>query len=608
MSAEWELRVCERDLTRIGSFCVSRDVDALVTGLGFAADTVSTDVEQFSLQETQNDVGGGQLVLPIAATANDWMVEHRLLLLYVRGEFVTGAMIGGADDNLLQVDAADNKAAYRLLHLNQLLNEWRVDPARGMGQRPPGDDRMLDSSDPQYPFIMVTEWALWVSPDELMSVTAAQTGWELTPLGDGFGENTAAGETNPADDAQMVGPPGFSATPDPAPDSGYRYVRGDESTDGGAFRAFIVGDDGYGQVRIDGTNEVDQLVTQFGRASTVEVELSPGARTFWSPLVQSEDPDNPGNGLGPTAFAFALAPRLQNDQVGTAVVVSSSSWKMWNNVTSTPGYTVGGMGVLLHNEGTARSETAVDAVLVLTRDFDADNDSAGDGWEGPVVRSTKSGTSVGTFFMKELGEDACDVLVAVVDGVLTWRLFPKNGRGQTVAFALAPGVNIGGKNGGLTITRDEAKMTAALVRGHSTFREASVPPAAGHPRIEALLQLGAAQTDPEIDTIVAAQLNVFGRTQEKVAVGVATGRQTPDDEMPGLAYWVGDTINVPTTRELEPAAARIIAMTVEKLPSGQLGFTPEFGDLIVAPRARPAQTLAKLAPGVRSRVAAPPSL
>lgn len=599
MAAEWEFRVCLRDLTRIGSFCITEDIDELVSGLGFDPGTVSDDLDAITLKESKNDVSSGTATLPLDSPANDWMIEDRLLLLYVRGTFVTGALIGVADDDLLLDEKQRGRfAAYGITHLNDLLSEPIVYNLPGVGLLPPGDDRNLDSSDPHY------DASAWDTPDELMTITAAQLSWILTPFANGFGGDTSTGETPAGDLAQAVGPPGFTADPDPPPQNGVRYLRspatvedGAVSIPGGSYRGFVVGDDNYGPPRIDGTNVIDQQITQFGNASTFDLELTEGIHIFWMPLRQSEDPDNPGSGLGPTAGGFALCPRLQNDQVGTPVIVSDSTWKIWDDTSTTPGFNLGQMAAVLLFEAVARG-----AALEIVQDFDGTNDSDGNPWPGVVIRSTKAGTSLATFFGKELGEDSCDYRMTVVDEALTWRLWPK-GRDTSVDVELVPGENIGG----LTINRARTEVTAALCRAHDRFYEVAIEPAAGHPRKEKLLQVGAAQTEAEVIGIATPQLDLFGRIREKLSITHVTGRQTPNAEMPGLAYWVLSKFLVPVARDFSTGEVEVISETVTKLDSGQLAFTAEFGDVVVPPEGRPGLALSKLAPGLRSRTSSRPS-
>jgi hypothetical protein len=125
-------------------------------------------------------------------------------------------------------------------------------------------------------------------------------------------------------------------------------------------------------------------------------------------------------------------------------------------------------------------------------------------------------------------------------------------------------------------------------------------------RREALLGLGAVQSEAEVVRVAAEQLGWFGDPRTEITADLAP---VDDSDTPYLAFGVGDFVTVPDIDGL-PAVERVIGLTVTEDEHGTVTFAPELKDRILTDMERWQRNLDKMAAGTvagNSAVATPVS-
>lgn len=572
----WAITITERDGTLVGAM----DADDTAGDAPFTA---------ANGQDALFDVAVGEITFPLAkATQNGWMVEDRFLHLYARDQLVTSYVVSVPEETLISLDAEQGETAtYDLFHLNALLNEGIVAPARGFDSQPHGPDRIFDSSDPAY------DDSGWDAVDVLGTVEDAQSEYTVTPYAVGSDNQ---GFPAPAG-ADVIGPPGYGWTDD-AP-TGRCYFRKDFTvTDSGLYGFWSNGDNAH-ESRIDGVTIIP-FTEGFGEAAFTRVYLTAGEHTFWAVV---ENGGIPG-AEGPCTYAMSLWSIDLADNLIAQILQTDSTWKVESFPSTPPGFTITKIVRITLDEAQNRGACQ----FIGPGDYTDSVDSAGTTLTETYDVSTKTNTPLGSFYLREMGETYADfrVMFNEVDGGTLLDVWIKGDRGDDTAVELERGVNIG------YLTRNKAPTlaTAFAVTWHEGYRYVNTTPVSGHPIKEAPLSLGAARTTVEVDRVAGGQLAQFGRIRGKYTVSHLTNPDTPDAEYPGLAYWTGDRVTIPTDTAMTPSLIRVIAMTWEFV-DGQLKFTPELGDLVLPVDTRTPLAVRRLAPaslGGQSRVAQPVGL
>lgn len=547
---DWSLVVAERDATPVDTFT--------------AGDLPEDAPAQVFRGQESFEGGVGTIGLPLtSAKLSMFDTPNRFLHVKAGSETLTTFIIGVPDDVVRsESEEVDETATYRLRHLLHLLDEGRVLPAVPFGASPPGYDRLFDSSDPAY------DDSAWDDVADYGTLDTLQPDWPLTPFAGGFTSLSSV---------HVVGPNGSTLGGDPPAPGWYLYRRRVTLADPIRARLRTTGDDAH-KFRVDGV-EVTPLVVQFGEAATWDGDLSATEHTFWAAVHQSEDPDNPGDGLGPSAFVFQAVPLDLADNEGEPVVVSDSDWKvLYIGDDPPPGFTIGRIAEIVLGQAQALGYMLD---VTLAEDI-ATNDSNGDPWGETWDLTTKAGhTSIGTFFLKELAHLVECKMTALEEGGALWELFPVGGRGSADAFDLSVIT-------GFTIDREDMAASGLVVESHDRLLFREVSPPAGQPKVMGSLTVGSDYDDGQAYRDADAELAKFGRVQEHLAI--------TDHEADG-SYWVADSGDGPTDRGMTPGTLRVVSMTMGFDGNGELDLTPEFGDLIVPLGVRSSLALGKLAPG-----------
>lgn len=564
---DWQLKVTNAATTAYGSW-TSEDT---------AADA---PILAFSGQDAIADITAGAVTLPLLDTANDLLAVDRLLHLYERGTLATSFVVKAA--NLLVVAAqeeAGETRTWQLESLYSMLAEAAVEPPGGVTPRPGAPDRIFDSSDPAH------DGTGFTTAREYGSLNDATLNYPVIPYGYGI--------TN-RDTVKVIGPNGYSWGDD-AP-FGRCYFE-DEGHDYGAGAYFIMRGtwDNGGELRDNGAT-IQSWNVGFGQAFEVPKMFLAGVHKLWS-VVE--------NNTGPCTFALEVLEVDAADNVIGLEHYTSNAWKVAEFPAEPPGFTVPQIARVVLEE-----KQALGFLTNIIPSFTDSHFSDGTPATNTYAISTKTSTVVSSFFLKELAETYADFRMRYVEGVgVVLDMYPKDGRGQVADVALARGVNIGQ----LSIEQQAAQATDALIEWNDAqqraYNRGSVGPEAGHRRKELPLSLGAQRSAEEMARVAGVQLAKFGRLRKKIQITHVTTTETPDSEMPGVSYWVGDTITVPTDIDLTPGLIRVIAMTFElDAQTGMMRYTPELGDPIMPASLRSLQTLRSMARGTiggQARVVGP---
>lgn len=566
---EWEIVVIDRANTNTFA-----DIES-------TSSAASWPLVAFNGQDPLSDVGVGVITFPLNFPFfGDPLEEDMLLLFYVRGTPVVQMKLGPADLTLVGRNGEqDEVQEWRLETLFGILNEGLVDPPGGASSLPASADRIFDWSDP------ARDNSDFTVPYVLGSVSDAQTNYAVTPYAIG----ASGTDMEFPGSVSVIGPAGFGWTADAPSGRIYGYI--DHTFAGGYYRVNGTGDNGI-EVRVDG-KVIQPFTIGFGTAFHVpKFPITTGSHRV-AFVIENGGADPLHEGPCTAAIEFVLADAGDN---GTLELATSSSWRIMEFPANPPGFTVGEILNTVITENQAHGQ-----LLDITATFTDSNDTAGTPWADTWDVSTKSTGSLGSFFLKELSETYCDFRMRFddTDGLLI-DAWVKDGRGTLTAVTLTRGVNIGQLRVDGSPTLATAFTVTDNIGGDLGYQEVSVTPVAGHPRKQQGLSLGAAHTAEEVTRVATQQLDLFGRKRGMTTVTHLTNQSTVDSEMPGLAYWTGDRITIPTDIALTPASVRVIAMTWQlDRTTGQFVFTPQLGDLVIPPEARAGQTLKKLAaPGL----------
>lgn len=332
-----------------------------------------------------------------------------------------------------------------------------------------------------------------------------------------------------------------------------------------------------------------------------EIDISPGRHVLAVKMENGIDPEGDYQ-MNPGALLFSAYVRhgSEPEEFGP-IVHSDSSWRCLPYAVTEPGMTPG--EVLLHCIGEAQARGAL---LGVTVGFSDRLDSEGNPW--PVVGdiSTKVGTDVFTF-LRELSATYVDFWMEPAS--LTLHMWIQDGRGANQNVTLhVPTVATDPMSGNLAALdhhRTQGVTDSLLVRWDQGWREVARPSGV---RREALLGLGAVETEAEVDRLAGGQLDVFADPRTAITAEVAPSPGGADQ--PYIRYRPGDTITVPAL-DGTPLQERVLAITVSEDENGYLTFAPELGDIILPYQERFAQALKKMDAGTLqgdSKVATPIAL
>lgn len=589
---EWELVVTSRDgATTYNSFASTADSygdhDTLYgdwgtlygtpAAVGGAPAAAATPILAFDGQDPIADIGVGRLTLPLTDPTNTYLDEDRLVHVQVRGTRAVSFKIGAADQTIIDRDAEGGETAvWQLETLFGVLNEGTVDPPGGADSLPASPDRLFDWSDP------ARDNSDFTTPDELGTVTDAQTNYPVLP----YAVGSTGAEMEFPDDTMVIGPAGYGWGDDAPGGRCYGYIDYNFATTG-YYRVNGTFDNG-GELRVDGKT-IQTFTIGFGNAFHVPKFLITAGVHRVAYVME-----NGGGGPdteGPCTAAIEFV-AVDAADVGTFVMGTSAAWGIMEFPAHPPGFTIGKIIETVLAENVSFGQL-VDVDVSFTDSVD----TAGNPWSDTWDVSTKSTGSLASFFLKELSETYCDFRMRSPEGAgIVLDAWNKDGRGATTAVELERGVNIGSLHIDAAPTLATTFLVTHNIGGELGYHRATTGPVSGHPVKEQGLSLGAAHSIDEVVRVAEQQLSLFARKRGMTTVTHLTNQDTPDAAMPGMAYWTGDKITVPTDPALTPGSVRVIAMTVQlSRDTGQLEFTPQLGDLIMPGPARPAQALRKMA-------------
>ncbi len=557
---EWALKITTRSGTA-------------VTTLASNGTLSTSPLMDWTGQDPKHDIGAGRFKLPLSASQVALLGEDQLGHLEVRGNRVASLVLGPPD--LVLVDQAGEQhetAEFPTLSLFAILTEGIVEPANGTGTSPVSADRLFDSSDPAF------DASGWPGAVQYTDVATAGSTYPVTPYGVGLPGAATTG---------VIGPAGYGLRDD-AP-VGRSYVRKDFAlADDGYYKIWAVFDNG-GEVRLDGATIIPFTVG-FGQAVVSQkIHVTAGNHTMW--CYVDNGPTDPG--AGPTTVALTMYSVDLTETNVTQVLETDNTWKFLPFQPVPPGFTIGRLIRLVLEEAQARGK-----LLDVTLSCSDTLDSRGNTWPSASDVSTKAGkTPISTFLLKELAETYADFKMRVTpSGTIVLDAFVKGTRGQTIALTYDRS-----NTDQIAVAGARTEATAFCVEwnegGSQAFRYVEISPVSGHPKKEAPLSLGAARSVDEVDRVAGNQLLSFGRKRGKTTVQPKTNQSTPAAQMPGLAYWTADRVNIPFDSSYTTTSTEVIAMTWQlDTTTGQLVFTPELGDVIVPKGARATWALRKMAP------------
>lgn len=334
---------------------------------------------QITCQVLKNGAGAGSFSIALDDSAHGDIAINDVAAIRRDGTTVAALLIETIFEHTL--DGAEG-AALLVVYSGRLVGaflEWAViAPALGAGAMPVEEDAVFDWRSPRYD----PADDAWAAATEIMSVADAQGGaWPHQPMGAKFDLSTGA---------QMI----LSAAGDDdyAPLGWYLFYR-DVAIDavGRHGEEMLMDDKGFAFV--DG---IQQYVVRpedgFITASFKRLEMSQETHRFCWSIYNFEDPDNPGQGLGPAALAYNLykADLQDNPLDGGQYRVSDSSTKVLAIGTGpAPGMTVGDILGQLVAEAQARG-----VFPWLIPSFTKANDSNGDPWDRELGITTKTGSTL----------------------------------------------------------------------------------------------------------------------------------------------------------------------------------------------------------------------
>lgn len=147
---------------------------------------------------------------------------------------------------------------------------------------------------------------------------------------------------------------------------------------------------------------------------------------------------------------------------------------------------------------------------------------------------------------------------------------------------------------------------ALLCRWSGGWHEVSDPASiAAHGRAEALLELGAAQSIPEVETVARPQLAIYADPRLAIAVEIEPASAT---DTPYLGFGLGDRITAIDPASGTGSPERVMAMTVSEDDDGHPTYAIELRDIILDAQERTAQAIKKMINGTMrgdSKVATP---
>lgn len=523
-------------------------------------------------QDTANDLGTIEWVLPVEHAANDLFDEDVLAHLYVRGRYVASFVVRAPQVNPLDHQGrGSEQATWQGQHLLSVWAEGCMQPAGGIGSQPASPDVIYDASHPD------RDNSDFTAANPICTVDVAQTDYSLLPYGSGFANPTLV---------YVLGPAGTDLTT--ANEAGPREFYLDWDFAGGDYIFRSCGDDLF-EFRIDG--KTLNKSGSFGSVSTSErITITPGVHRLWARVINAQLPPGVTN---ETTFAMEGV-RVDPADNETLEVVTDGDWSIWEDVSTTPGWTYG--GVLLNLLGKEQNHPSQPSMLDVIPSFTALVDSDGNDWATTSTMSAKvlsgledvlRGWAADGYGHNDAHWEGSNV---IVDAWNPGRARPASGLTLTSA----------GNIGDLTLPTEPAVMTDAVIElndgGQLTYTEATVAPTPGHPRKRRGFSKGAARTDDQAIRETNAALAFHGRQKSKPTVKLATGSDAPDSALPPT-WWKWSTFATAIdSRWSVPAVLDGLAVNFE-LVDGRFVFTPEFGDLIIPLAARAGITLRRMDPG-----------
>jgi hypothetical protein len=463
-----------------------------------------------------------------------------------------------------------------------VLEEAVVYPARGAGSKPTEEDRRFDWTAPDF------DDSAWASAVQSVNVADAQTSWPLLPFAAGFPTFQNTQLIWAAADANVAAPPGSC------------FFRRTYTSNGGAL-IFAVMDD-IGQLFLDGQLVLD-CSDGFAHVYTVALpDVTPGEHTL--AVFGTNGPGSVWDvAANPAGIAVQVYPCDVNGQATStfADTQTDDSWGIVAYPGGPPGFTPGEVIRHVIEEAQARPEPAL---VGVTLDFTDEADSEGVAWPRVGDISTKVGTDVLTF-LRELSATYVDV--AMAPRSLRLRAYVRDGRGDATSVdyhgATDPADPASGNIATLTHQRTDVAANRLLVLWNGGWREVSRTAAAGARR-EALLGLGAATSEAQVDTIGASQLDRYADVRTAISIDVVP---TGDSDRPYVACGVGDTVTVPGW-DGDPVIERVLSITASEDELGVLTFALDCKDLLLQQQERFEEWLKKMANGTMrgdSKVATP---
>jgi len=352
-------------------------------------DAVATPVttHMVTIRPQKNGPGTFGVAITLDDPAHALIQVNDVIAIRRDGTTVAAGLVEMIDEHTLDEQGGARQIALYSGRLVGAFAEWAViAPALGDGHRPVEDDSVWDWRSPRYD----PADDAWDDSTEIMTVAAAEAGgWPHQPMAADFDLTTGA---------MMICD---ASGDDTYADAFWRlFYRDITITTPGRYAIENLMDD-KGMFWVDGIEQLDVRVEDgFVRASFKRLELSAGTHRFCWAVLNVEDPENPGLGLGPSALAYNLYKAdLQDHPLadGDSWISDDNTKVLYVGEDPFPGMTIGDDLTQLIDEAQARG-----AITWCVPTFDKDDDSNGDPWDRELGVTTKTGTTTILQFLDEL--------------------------------------------------------------------------------------------------------------------------------------------------------------------------------------------------------------
>lgn len=339
-------------------------------------------------QEQKNGCGSAQFSIPLDDGAYGDIDINDVIAIRRDGDTAFSFVVEMIEEHTLDANGGARQIATYLGRGVGVFLEWMViAPALGDQAKPIEEDAVFDWRSTRYDPADDS----WASATEIMSVAdAAAGGWPTQPMAAKFDLTTGAQMISDSSGSDIYAARFWRLF--------YRDITVAES---GRHAIELLMDD-KGFFGVDGIQQLEVMREDgYQTASFKRLILTAGVHRFWWAVYNFEDPDNPGDGLGPSSLAYNFYKADLQDRplTGGQYEISDSTTKvLYVDNDPWPGMTVGEIFAdHLLPEADDRG-----AIPWVSPSFSKPDDSDLAGWDRVAGITTKTGTTNGLQFVDEL--------------------------------------------------------------------------------------------------------------------------------------------------------------------------------------------------------------